>query len=284
MVAWRHAPSPAVRAWGVGLLLVAACSSGPIALGRLDDAARIAGTADAGIPVDAGVDAAPSCPVPAPTRHYAFDGTGTDVVDVRGGPSGRVIGGATLDGSGVLRLDGVDDYVDLPNGILAGRSEISIALWIRHLGHAGYTRIFDIGTGSLGEDPADELSTVGRSYLAATPATGNDPSGLAVLMATSGSGSEAVAASDVVLDAELRFVVAVVSPDSLSLYYEGMRVASVPRTGALASIVDHNAWLGRSQYSADPYIEADYSDVRIYDGALAECAVRALFEEGPNPL
>lgn len=262
------------------------CSSGALSVGRIDvqaepsslDGGLDGGDANAEAAVDAGV-----CDAPRALRHYTFDGTGTDVVDVRGGASGRLLGGATLDGSGVVRLDGVDDYVDLPNGIVSTLPEATIAVWVRRLGGAGYTRIFDFGTGSLGEDPDDAASTVGRSYIAATPSTGFVPSGLAVLMTQSGSAGEAVATSDTFLPQELRFVTVVVSRETLSLFYEGALLTRVPRTVPLATIVDDNAWIGRSQYSADPYFEAEIADFRIFDVALADCAVRALHAQGSSP-
>ncbi|MCW5837714.1 MAG: LamG domain-containing protein [Labilithrix sp.] len=262
------------------MLLAAACSSGPLALGRLDDGV-IAGD-DAGGVADGADGPGDVCEPPPPARHFAFDGVGTEVIDLRGGPSGRVVGGAALDGSGVLRLDGVDDYVDLPNGVLANLSAVSVAVWVRRLGGPAYTRIFDLGTGSLGEDPPAGTPAVGRSYLAVTPATGNVPSGLAVLMSADGAAGEAVALSDVALDEELRLVVVTVSSGAVSLFHEGALVARVPRTVPLSGIVDHNAWLGRSQYAADPHLAAEYADVRVWEEALTDCAVRTLHARGPS--
>lgn len=258
-----------------------ACSSGPIPLGRLDDGATSPNTLDAG--GSATEASAAPCVAPPPTRHYTFDGVGTEVVDVRGGPSGRVHGAASLDGSGVLRLEGGDDYVDLPNGILAGLTEVSLAIWVRRLGGGGYTRIFDIGTSSLGEDPPLNEPATGRSYFAATPATGNVPSGIAVLMSTDGPPNEIAALSDVVLDDRMQLLVVVVGGGNISLYSDATLVARAPASIPLSSIVDHNAWLGRSQYAADPHIEAEYADVRIYDSALTECAVQDLVTQGSNP-
>ena len=277
-----------VRAGLFGLLLVGACSSGPIALGRLDDpntgAAPDGGDARAPNPdVTPPGDDSAVCDPPLPARHYTFDGVGTEVVDARGGPSGHVLGGATLDGTGIVRLDGVDDYVDLPNGILAGLGEVTVAVWVRRLGGPAYTRIFDFGTSSIGEDPPAGSNAGGRTYLAATPGTGNVPSGLAVLMSTNGPAGESVAVSNVELDKEMRFVAVAVAKDTLSLFYEGGLVARVPRVVSLADIVDDNSWLGRSQYVIDPYLTAEISDVRIYPQALSECAVRKLYVEGANP-
>jgi len=260
----------------LALLMLAACSSGPIPLGRLD-------LTDGGLGPNGEGGQGEVCDPPAPSRHYSFDGVGTEIADLSGGAPARALGGAELDGSGTLRLDGEDDYVDLPNGILAGLTEVTIAVWVKRDGGPGYTRIFDIGTSSLGQDPPAGASTVGQSYLAVTPATGLTPHGLAVLASQDGAGGEVAAASDVVLDKEMRFIAVVVSKDALSLYYEGELVARAAQPISLAAIVDDNAWLGRSQYAADPYLTAEYADLRVFGAALADCAVRALFAQGPDP-
>lgn len=280
------------RFWGFawGSVLVAACSSGPIALGRLDDSSLTgadAGPSDGGSAGDsdaAGDGADTVCDMPVPTRQYPFDGTGTEVLDTRGGPSAQLLGGATLDGSGVVHLDGVDDYVDLPNGLLAGASELSIAVWVRRIGGpAAYKRVFDIGTTGNGEDPPLDASTTGKAYLAVGTATGYPHSGLAALMTAGGPPGEIAATSDVVLDKEMHLVAVVVSSDALSLYYDGGLVAQVTRTVELSSILDENAWLGRSQYSADGFLEGDYADLRLFSGALSACQVQKLFAQGQDP-
>ncbi|AKV02618.1 Twin-arginine translocation pathway signal [Labilithrix luteola] len=287
---------PPLRAILCGCVLVVsspACSSGPIALGRLDDTTfgADAGLGDGGLggeaPSDAAVDAVADggvCDTPVPTRQYAFDGTGTEVVDTRGGPSAKLLGGATLDGSGVVHLDGVDDYVDLPNGLLAGASELTIAAWFRRIGGpSAYKRVFDIGTTGNGEDPPIGESTTGKAYLALSTATGYPQSGLAALMTAGGPPGEIAATSDVVLDKEMHLAVVVVSNAALSLYYDAALVAQVTRTVELSSILDENAWLGRSQYSADGFLEGDYADVRFFSGALTACHVQKLFAQGQDP-
>src|SRR4051812_38010382 len=77
--------------------------------------------ADAGGASDAATaDAA----IPAPPyashliHRYGFEGQGTRVVDSVGSADGSVEGGAVLDGAGHLTLDGKDDYVNLPNGLV----------------------------------------------------------------------------------------------------------------------------------------------------------------------
>lgn len=270
------------------LVSVAACSSGALVLGRLDEsngALPSPPDARAAEPLADGAVDAETCEPPPPARHYTFDGVGTEVLDTIGGPSGHVLGGAALDGSGVLHLDGVDDYVDLPNGIFAGREEVTIALWVRYWSRPAYTRLLDFGSSSLGEDPPADTPHGGKTYLALTPSTGFVPSGLAVLVSQNGPAGESVVATNVEFEREqMRMVVVVVAKETLSLFYEARLVTRVPRTIRLSAIVDQNVWLGRSQYSSDPQTEADYADLRIYGEALTDCAVTALYQQGPSPI
>lgn len=258
-------------------LALSACTTGTLALGRLDDATAVP---DGG--AEAGADAA-DCIPGAPVRHYAFTGTGTDVPDLAGGASARILGGAALDGSGRLALDGIDDYVDLPNGILAGLDAVTFESWLRFRGGGGYQRIFDIGTSSLGEDPLATAAYVGRSYVAATPSSGLDPSGLAALFSAPATDGEVHASTATFLgQTTFRHVVVVATATSVALYLDGVPVAQTTHASApLSTVADVNAWLGRSNYAADPYLEADYAAFRVYGRALTACAVEATFRAGP---
>ncbi|MEY4550924.1 MAG: hypothetical protein RL685_7119 [Pseudomonadota bacterium] len=119
--------------------------------------------------------------------------------------------------------------------------------------------------------------------MAATPATGFVPSGLAVLMSQDGSSVESAAVTDVVLEREqLRLVVIAVSATTLSVFHGSQLAARLPLLVPLSALVLQNVWLGRSQYSADPYLEGEYDDLRIYAGALSDCAVGVLEQLGPS--
>ena len=261
-------------------LVLVGCGSSVVVLGRLDEGDG--GLADSGSSDALVAPEVDACAPPRPLHRYTFEGTGTEVPDVSGGASARILGGATLDGGGSLRLDGVDDYVDLPNGLLRGLDEVTLAVWVRHLGGPAYTRIFDIGTGTQGEDPPSGVAVVGRTYLAATPSTGLTPNGLALLVSETGSAGEVHLPTTASLEGTLHSLVAVVTRTSLTLFVDGSPVARGASTVALSSIVDRNAWLGRSQYSADPYIAAEYADFRVFDRALPDCAVAALHARGAD--
>lgn len=223
-----------------------------------------------------------SCELPEPARHYTFDGAGTEIIDVAGGPAGRVRGGAVLAETGELELDGEDDFVEFDEAPWGDGDRVSIALWVRSRGISGYQRLFDFGSGSAGVDPPLDASSVGRSYLALTPNTGFFPSGLAILFSDAGSGGEIAAVSDVKLGDEVEFLVVSVDGGTLRLHRGGELVTRVPHSIRLSTLGAENNWLGRSQYSQDPFAEVTYLDLQIHREALDDCEVRALFQRGPE--
>lgn len=264
---------------------VISCGCGPdpeYVLGRFEPRA-VTSPPDGGGPPsspDARSDAG-GCDPGVPRADFVFTGAGDVLVDARGGPSGSLRGGAVLDGSGELVLDGDDDYVDLPNGLISGLQAATVVVWLRHLGGPAYTRLFDLGSGSDGEDPAEGLGTVGRTYLAVTPSTGFVPGQLAALISGDGSGGEIGAVTDVRLDDALHLVAVAVTSTTLELFHDGLLIARVPNPVQLESIEAVNNWLGRSQYDQDPYLYGAYQGFAVFDHALESCAIRELYAEGP---
>lgn len=80
-------------------------------------------------------------------RHrYAFNGTGTAVVDSVGGADG-VVEGTSLSGSGSLQLGGgsSEEHVRLPSGLLSALPNATIEMWIGWVGGDRWQRLFDFG-------------------------------------------------------------------------------------------------------------------------------------------
>ncbi len=242
------------------------------------DAGQPTGTADAGQS-----DAIACDPLPIPIHRYGFDGTGTQAYDSVGGAHGTILGGAELKDLEELTLDGIDDYVDLPNGLISNLEEATLSVWVATVTSAAFLRILDFGVGSDGEDPAEGMGTVGTQFIALTPASSFFPPKLAAMVTNSELGHEFIAPTDVVLDGSMRHIVLTIrSGNDMALFVDGTLRSRVPIAAHLSEIQDVNNWLGRSQFDADPYFAGTYDDVRIYDTALPECALQALFEQGPD--
>jgi hypothetical protein len=284
--AGRSVDAPADAGSGVGRVLDSGVGNTTGALPLILDAASSvgAGTPDASSVMDAA--RAAGC-APAPLLHdYVFNGVGALVSDANGGEDAVLVGGAQL-GSATdpgVQLDGDDDYIRLPQGLLSGLSSTTLSIWFKVDGGPGYVRILDFGAGST--DPAVEGDgSVGRSYIALTPATGLERTGLAALASSSGSGDEVAIDTELeVRDDVLHQVNIVVdsAQSSLRLYLDGAPAGEAALPFELAEIEDVNNWLGRSQYDADPYFKGRFYRLAMYSAALTDCQVLASWQGGTS--
>jgi hypothetical protein len=211
-------------------------------------------------------------------HRYDFEGDGTTLRDRVGGAHAHILGGAQLDASGQLSLDGNDDYVDLPNGTLASLESATLVAWLTWKGGVCWQRVFDFGHNDMGEDQQGNAVT----SLFVTLAT--CPDGRLAGMAELPSG-QFVAAADAVVPPSSSVQVALsfdADRSLLTLYLDGVRVAETRAGFALAELDDENAWLGRSQWVQDYFAKVRYDEFRVYDRALSRSEVRALFDRGAD--
>jgi hypothetical protein len=59
---------------------------------------------------------------------------------------------------------------------------------------------------------------------------------------------------------------------------------TMPPPVDLSTILDHNNWLGRSQFIADDSFGGTYEEFRLYAGALTAEQIGISFKAGPNPV
>ena len=221
-------------------------------------------------------------------HRYSFEGTGTVATDSVGTKNGTLQAGATLDGSGVLTLPGrvtgkADQYVDLPDGLLDGLTEVSFVIWTSWItGGAGFQRIMDFGDSNVGAGQGDS----GRSYLALVP-TSNFANGnkLGAELAAPGFPTLSLGSELNMADAvEIQLALVVRSGVAIELYGEGELLIQSPTNVTLSKINDVNNWLGRSQWSKDHGFHGTYDEFRIYSSALSACQLTTLRNRGPETL
>ena len=70
---------------------------------------------------------------------------------------------------------------------------------------------------------------------------------------------------------------------SVALYINGALANSAATSAALAGLRDGDNWLGRSQISTDPDLNASMSELRFYDTALSAAELDASYQAGPDP-
>ncbi|WP_298454640.1 immunoglobulin-like domain-containing protein [uncultured Cellulomonas sp.] len=207
--------------------------------------------------------AAAAAPTDGLVAHYALAGAGgTAVPDASGnGNDAEVLGGAELTPDGLV-LDGVDDYVDLPDDLMAGLDAISIALDVR-IDPAQAGNYFIYGLGNTGADGAGDgyLFTEGNPYRTAI-ASGN--------WSTEQNTQASPAAN--LTRGVWKHLTYTLADGTAVIYEDGAEVArNTGITITPGSIGDGTTtanYIGRSLYTADPYFRGAVHDFRIYDRAL----------------
>ena len=152
-------------------------------------------------------------------------------------------------------------FVQLPYRV-ADSDELSVAMWVKwNTSTTQWQRIFDFGN--------DE-----DHYLFLTPNSGTSKMRFAI----KNGGDEQILDCPSKLSSYLwKHVVVTIGKDKTAIYVDGTEVAST--TGITIKPSDIRPvlnYLGRSQYTADPNISANYDDVRIFNYALSADEVKAV--------
>jgi len=211
-------------------------------------------------------------------HRYSFDGHGSSAVDSIGGADGSLENGAALDGAGHVVLDGSDDFVDLPNGLISGLGSATLVLWLSWNGGPCWQRAFDFGSTDAGEGAVGNATT----SLFATPlrCPGTGPATSFQTVASPLGSVDSDVPFPVLQNASLAVTLDAAKKE-IRLYAEGkpLGVGSLP---PLSELTDQNDWLGRSQWPQDRALRGSLDEFRIYDVALDDAAISVLNGAGPD--
>lgn len=215
-------------------------------------------------------------------HRFAFDGTGNAAVDAMGGANGVLIN-TVLDGRGMVDLvdDGDLRFVSLPDGYLSSSDDKTIECWLTWRGGEPWQRIFDFGNSNEGE----AAQGIGTSYLFLTPQAVDG--GMMVGYSQSGIlGEIQLLGTSALPIGSLTHVAVVVdsASDSFSLYVDGELDATQTLEQRLSDVADVNSWLGISQYAADPNLNAEIHEFRIYERALTADELQLTHDLGPDTI
>ncbi len=197
--------------------------------------------------------------------HLPFDqSSGTTANDVTGnGWNGTLVNGAGWgagrNGGNAVSLNGTNQYVALPSGVVSNNNAMTITAWVNLNSTSNWMRIFDFGSGT-------------NTYMFLTPqnaANGN----IRFLMKV--GGFERVIDGTAPLPTGVWHHVAVtLNGLTGTLYVDGQQVGSNPTMFRPSDLgITTQNWIGRSQFSADPYLSGLVDDFRIYNGALTASEV-----------
>jgi hypothetical protein len=200
--------------------------------------------------------------------HLLFDeGSGTSAADASGNAhTGTLVNAAWAAGhlGNAVSLNGSNAYVSLPNDLMIDAADCTIAAWVFWNGGSNWQRIFDFGAGQ------------GR-YMFLSPRSNTGVVRFAITT-NNGVGEQAIVGTAALPSGQWVHVAVTLAGATGTLYVNGA-VAGTNTSMTTApfrmSSTSQN-WLGRSQYSTDPYFNGLIDEFCIYNGVLTQAQIAAL--------
>jgi len=168
------------------------------------------------------------------------------------------------DGQQALRLTGsANQYVQLPYEV-AGSDELTVAMWVNLRSGSSWQRLFDFGNDT-------------DHYLFLTPNNGS----VMRFAIKNGGEEQTVSCQSKLPTQQWKHVAVTIGTGRTTIYVDGEEAASSTdisiRPGEIRTVLNY---LGRSQFTADPFLTADLSDVRIYNYAVSADDVKTMMDGG----
>lgn len=204
--------------------------------------------------------------------HWTLDETaGTAAADSSGkGMHAALQGGMTFESNIIngnlgtaLYFDGVDDYVDLPDGFDEFDNGLTITVWAKPTAVKNYARFIELGNGEYANN----------IYFGRDGVT----DGLRFKVFGSDTSDGTVIAADAVeLDRWQFFAATIDTSGSVTLYKNGQPIQTGTSTWPWGVTRTQN-YLGRSGWASDDYYEGAMDEIKVFDYALTPQQVEAVF-------
>jgi alpha-L-arabinofuranosidase B-like protein/concanavalin A-like lectin/glucanase superfamily protein/lamin tail-like protein len=169
-----------------------------------------------------------------------------------------------------VSLSGNGEYVSLPNGIVSGLHDFTVSAWVNPSANTAWSRVFDFGTGT-------------SNYMFLTLSAGGGPVRFAITATGNGAEQQLNAPGNLPLNT-WSHVTVTLSGTTGTLYVNGQPVATNTNMtlNPAALGATNQDWIGRSQFGADPFLDAAVDDFQIYDRALSATEVASLASGQPG--
>ncbi|MCJ7516141.1 MAG: LamG domain-containing protein, partial [Dehalococcoidia bacterium] len=210
-------------------------------------------------------------------NRYSFTNGDTTAVDSVGGQNGSLVNGAIIS-SNAVQFDGVNDYVNLPDGLITGYTAVSFEAWFTRTADSGtWTRIWDFGD-------TNPSTGAGRNYIFFTPKSGSTTFRYAISDEDPGyNHEENIQTSPTATGVPVYIAVVHNSTTgAVKLYVNGSLASTGTFSIPLSSINNVFSYLGRSLYNPDPYLKGSIDEFRIYDEPLDETVIAQHYLDGPD--
>ncbi|RDK02915.1 LamG-like jellyroll fold domain-containing protein [Paraburkholderia lacunae] len=196
------------------------------------------------------------------------ESSGTSAADSSGnGHTGTLVGGASRAAGkkgNAVSLDGSTGYVSLPGNLVADVSDFTIAAWVYWNAAKTWERVFDFGSGT------------GR-YMMLTPRANSGFARFAITL-NGGAGEQDIDGNVALPTGQWVHVAVTLSGNVGTLYLNGSEIGSNTAMSFAPFRLEstNQNWIGRSQFSADPYFNGLIDEFRIYRNALSAAQIAAL--------
>ena len=212
-------------------------------------------------------------PVTSLITAYSFnETTGTTAYDAVGTKNGTFMVSPSWSsgqfGNAVL-LDGgstTGDYVDLPDGIVAGLTNFSISTWVYLNNQTDtWSRIFDFGTSTT-------------NYMFITPRNGTT-NAVRFAIRTNATAEQVISGTSFITSLAWHHIVVTLQGGTGTLYVDGVAVG----TNAAMTLTPNNLgnttlnYIGESQFTGDNTLAGKVDEFRIYNTALSLNDVKTLY-------
>ena len=208
---------------------------------------------------------------PIATALIAFlrfdESSGTAASDSTGdGWNGTLVNGPTWTSGKInnaVALSGSSQYVSLPTGIVSGVGDFTVAAWVKPTALTKWARVFDFGTG-----------TTNYMYLASyNPATSKPRFAIRTPAV-----NEQIIDGTALTAGVWTHVAVTLSGATGTMYVNGVAAGSntgfTLKPASLGSTTQN--YVGRSQFSADTYLNGAVDELQVYGRALAATEIAAL--------
>ncbi|MCB1125440.1 MAG: LamG domain-containing protein, partial [Verrucomicrobiae bacterium] len=208
---------------------------------------------------------------PALAHRYRFNGDARDSV---GMAHGTLVGNATVTDHALELTGEPGGYLALPGGLVSSSAAATFEFWATFGPNADWVRVFDFGTTN---------GTRGSEFVFYSPHTGSGGQRFEISTAAGTFTHDSVPT----LDGQTAHLAIVLDPPNryAAVYTNGVldfeTTTGIP---ALSGVSSDLAFLGRSLFAADGWLNATLEEFRIYDGRLSAGEIQANHLAGPEAL